>query len=48
MVTTGLTQAGINSVEIIDLLSNFTQCPNFPNFPRSTYGANGELDNNLI
>ena len=46
MVTTGLTQAGINSVEIIDLLSNFTQCPNFPNFPRSTYGANCELDNN--
>ena len=46
MVTTGLTGSALNSVEIIDLLSTVTQCPNFPNFPRSTYFANGGLDNN--
>ena len=46
MLTTGFTQSSLNSVEIIDLLSTVTHCPNFPNFPRSTYFANGGLDNN--
>ena len=46
MVATGLAQSALNSVEIIDLLSTVIQCPNFPNFPRSSYFTNGGLDNN--
>ena len=49
MVATGITgntSTATNSVEILDLSSTFTQCKNFPNFPRSTFGASGEMDNN--
>ena len=47
MVAIGYLNLGFtNSVEIVDLLSTSTQCQNFPNFPRSGYGASGELDNN--
>ena len=47
MVATGFTSSGSsNSVEIVDFLSTSTQCQNFPNFPRLTTVARGELDNN--
>ena len=42
--TTEFSTSALNSVEIIDLLSNSAQCQNFPNFSRSTYGAGGVLD----
>ena len=45
MVATGLPGS---IVEIVDLLSTSTHCQNFPNFPRSTHGVNGELHNQEI
>ena len=46
LVATGWSPTATNSVEIVDLLSTSNICQNFPNFPKATRGANGELDMN--